>query len=331
MGSGALGFGQALLPHPISQVPRPPSVGTLSDMLAALLSLHLMLSPASAVTVRAHAPVEHLQTDLQTAAPQIYAELNDTLSAQPLDRVHIDLTATLRDAERDLHWRLPSWAAGAARSEDGEILLTVHQDGQRHDVLRVLRHELAHVAIASAAGGADVPRWFNEGLSRYLAREQSASDAQQLAAARLAGRLPSLEGLTRSFPPGADEASLAYATSARAVELIVERGGEGAPAAILDALARGEHFDDALERAVGVPTWQLSLRVRDAIELWPAMLTVLKDAGGPLALAGLLAIIAFGRLRRRRREQLDALGARDAMEARWPRVLQWTVRPIVLH
>jgi MYXO-CTERM domain-containing protein len=300
-------------------------------MLAALLALQLALTPAAAVTVTAHAPVAHLEAGLQHQAPAMYAELNRALGADPLDEVHIDLTATLRDAEQDLHWRLPSWAAGAARSEEGEILLTVHKDGQRHDIERVLRHELAHVAIASAAGGAEVPRWFNEGLARYLAREQSASDAQQLAGARLAGRLPSLEGLTRSFPPGADDASLAYATSARAIELVVARGGEQAPARVLHALARGEDFDDALKAATGLPTWQLSLRVRDAIALWPAMLTVLKDAGGPLAFAGLLAIVGYGRLRRRRREQLDALGARDDLESRWTGIVAWRVRPWIAH
>ena len=304
---------------------------TLPGMVAALLALQLALAPAAAVTVTAHPPVEHLQAALQATAPTMYAEVNEQLGAAPLDQVTVDLTATLKDAEQDLHWRLPSWAAGAARSHDGEILLTVHHEGQRHDIERVLRHELAHVAIASAAGGADVPRWFNEGLARYLAREQSAADAQQLAAARLAGRLPSLEGLTRSFPPGADDASLAYATSARAIELIVERGGASAPADVLHALARGEHFDDALQEAAGVPTWQLSLRVRDAIALWPAALTVLKDAGGPLAFAGLLAFVGYGRLRRRRREQLEALGARDEAEARWPRVFQWTVRPLLVR
>ena len=337
---------EAIEAPPIGQVARASGVRTLPGMLAsALLLLSLATTGPAAVHLTAHPPVEHLEQELGPRAEQLYGAVNARLGAPPLDEVRIDLSATLDDAAHHLDWHLPGWAAGAARSREGEILLTVHKDGQRHDIERVLTHELAHVAIDSAAGEAEVPRWFNEGLARVIAREQGPDDAQRLALARLADRVPSLEGLTHAFPRAADDASLAYATSARAIELVMERGGPNAPAAILAALSAGVPFDDALTQATGLPTWQLQLRVRDSIARWPALLAVLRSSGVLWVFAGLLSLLAWRRLRHKRQDRLDvmadeesrqwrALGAPRLTSAHWPegapqrpRVVAWTVRP----
>src|SRR5690606_10989365 len=88
-----------------------------------------------------------------------------------------------------------------------------------HDRERVLLHELAHLAIADAAGG-KVPRWFDEGASRRIAGEDGLDDDYVLAQARVGERLIPLEGLGYSFPGGQQQASVAYAVSGRAIELL---------------------------------------------------------------------------------------------------------------
>src|SRR5690606_28262832 len=97
-------------------------------------------------------------------------------------------------------------------------------------------HELAHIAVAGAAGEGrgQVPRWFDEGVARRLAGEDGMDDDAVLAQAKLGGRVMLLEGLERSFPGSQASAAIAYAVSGRAIELLEAEHGKGVVRRILD-------------------------------------------------------------------------------------------------
>lgn len=299
------------------------------SLAAALLALTLSASTAPAlpsssqepsrpcvsgelapVHVEGHGAVAHLAGELKGRARGLYERAARYTGAEDCAPIRVHLVEDNEAARRLLPaWHLPPWAAGAARPDERTIVLTVHNDGQRQDRERVFVHELAHLATAAAAGDEPrrVPRWFDEGVARRLAGEDGQDDDTVLAQAKLGGRMLLLEGLERSFPASQASAAIAYAVSGRAIELLETEHGEGVVRRVLDRVAQGEAFDDALHAESGVRTWQLSGRVERSVATWHAWVTVLKDVDVFLGLGSLLIFVGGWRARRRLRERIDRM------------------------
>ena len=141
--------------------------------------------------------------------------------------------------------RSPAWAGGVF---DGKIRVPMR--GALNDprqLEKVLAHEFTHALIKSLAPRG-VPTWVDEGLAVVF----EMGDLKW--AERLARRAPSLVPLPRlhdgflNVP--ADQVPLAYAESALAVQMLIERGGIPALTALLQDLAVGQEFTQAFERRV---------------------------------------------------------------------------------
>ncbi len=141
--------------------------------------------------------------------------------------------------------RSPAWAGGVF---DGKIRVPMR--GALNDprqLEKVLAHEFTHALVKSLAPRG-VPTWVDEGLAVVF----EMGDLKW--AERLARRAPSLVPLPRlhdgflSLP--ADQVPLAYAESALAVRMLIERGGIPALTALLQDLAEGQEFTQAFERRV---------------------------------------------------------------------------------
>jgi len=141
--------------------------------------------------------------------------------------------------------RSPTWAGGVF---DGKIRVPMR--GALNDprqLEKVLAHEFTHALIKSLAPRG-VPTWVDEGLAVVF----EMGDLKW--AERLARQAPSLVPLRRlhdgflSLP--ADQVPLAYAESALAVRMLIERGGIPALTALLQDLAEGQEFTQAFERRV---------------------------------------------------------------------------------
>jgi len=141
--------------------------------------------------------------------------------------------------------RSPTWAGGVF---DGKIRVPMR--GALNDprqLEKVLAHEFTHALVKSLAPRG-VPTWVNEGLAVVF----EMGDLKW--AERLARQAPSLVPLPRlhdgflSLP--AEQVPLAYAESALAVQMLIERGGIPALTALLQDLAEGQEFSQAFERRV---------------------------------------------------------------------------------
>jgi len=135
--------------------------------------------------------------------------------------------------------RAPSWAAGAY---DGTIRVPMRGalDGGT-ELDRVLAHEFTHALVHTLAKSA-IPTWLNEGLASALE-----SDSMDWAAERVQGQQPvTLGNLQRSFGrlSGA-QAQVAYATSALAVQRMLQEAGGFAVANLIRDLGDGEEFEMA--------------------------------------------------------------------------------------
>jgi len=169
-----------------------------------------------------------------------YWRIGTTLLAYPSGIITVVLYTD--EQFRDIT-RSPTWAGGVF---DGKIRVPMR--GALNDprqLERVLAHEFTHALVKSLAPRG-VPTWVDEGLAVVF----EMGDLKW--AERLARRAPSLVPLPRlhdgflSLP--ADQVPLAYAESALAVRMLIERGEALALASLLQDLAQGQDFAAAFER-----------------------------------------------------------------------------------
>jgi len=136
--------------------------------------------------------------------------------------------------------RSPSWAAGAY---DGTIRIPVRgaltTPGQLD---RVIAHEFAHAVIRELAPRG-VPAWLNEGLATVLEREEGDATIDEPSPSLPQPRLGALRASFGPMSPG--EARIAYATSARAAQRLLEDAGNFAVVNLLRDLGDNVPFERA--------------------------------------------------------------------------------------
>jgi tetratricopeptide (TPR) repeat protein len=173
-----------------------------------------------------------------------YWRIGQLLDVFPAHPIPVVLYTTQQFADIT---RSPSWAAGAY---DGVIRVPARgaiENGKELD--RVLAHEFAH-AIVRTLAGRGVPAWLNEGLATALE-----TDAPGEAPAHAdAGETIPLADLETSFGRlGSQEASAAYASSARAVRRLIDEAGGFALANLLRDLGDGVDFETAFLHRIQRP------------------------------------------------------------------------------
>jgi hypothetical protein len=196
---------------------------------------------------------------------------------------------------------MPRWVAGVAHPPRGEIMIARHgPSGARTDLANLLRHEMAHVALYRATDGADLPRWFHEGVAESLAGGISLSRAQTLASTVFGPGVPNLQNLEAYFhETEGPRASVAYAASRDLVTYLRYRDGTGAALKqVLTELRHGYAFETAFVRAYGVGLHELVGEWREGLParfIWYAML-----ASGGLPFVLVVPLVAVAWIRRRR-------------------------------
>ncbi len=286
-------------------------------MLALLAALFFAAAPCEApVRVVGHGVPAGVERDLAAAAPALERKVASALSLTSCAPITVELLPAIEGAaDLEPPFLLPAWAAGAAEPGDRRIVVAVTAKGERQDRERILLHELAHLGVREAAGGAPVPRWLDEGVARTLAGEEG-RDEEALARARISDSLFPLAALADGFPARGDLAAVAYAESARAVRVIDDAGNDGAGAAagriapvarLLRALGAGASVDDALYRVVGRRTWQVDVDVARSIPKARAWAIVGMQADLAYVLSALVCAWAGLRARRQLKRRMAAL------------------------
>ena len=202
--------------------------------------------------------------------------------------------------------RAPGWAVGFADPDSRTILL----DADTPDILRTLRHELAHLALHRHVRGR-VPLWFDEGYAGWAAGEWSRLGGLELNLAVARGAVPELRDLDAALRRSRASVGPAYALAMSAVLELARRHPDGRLDPLLARLGAGEPFEEAIRATTGLPlavfeaSWRRSVRSRYTIATWLV-------AGGAWGLLG-AGVVALGALRRRR----DA-ARRAALDQGWP-------------
>lgn len=244
----------------------------------------------------------------------IRRELSERLGAPVLSRVRVDVARTPGEmatlAPEGAPY--PEYAAGVAYSEIGLVLLTiapVHPTDQ-HDLVQVFRHELAHIALADALGGAHVPRWFNEGFAVLASGETSYQRLGTLWQATVADTLLPLNQLEVAFPKDESTAEIAYAQAVDVVRYLIREREHFRFHGLIERLRAGEEFPSALLGSYNVTIDELEREWREDVAkkytFWPVLFS------GTAVWAGVLGLFVLGW--RRRRNQARATLNRWAEE-----------------
>lgn len=238
----------------------------------------------------------------------------DTFPGLPRPQAQI-LISIAPDRETFREWigaRAPEWGAAFAFPAERRIVMQGRSaPSDAGDPIRVLRHELAHLALDEAMGDLP-PRWFNEGYASWAANEW---DREAVIAANVGlalGGFRSLASLDSGFQSGARRAEASYALAYRAVAemaAIDERRG-------LDLLfqywkAEGT-LNVALRQAYGLTYEGFQKRWLDRTRRRYGALALFTDMTlGALVLI-LLVTPLFLLRRRRDRERLARMRVADA-------------------
>ena len=201
-------------------------------------------------------PTERRERDEMTAeVAAALARIESRLGrrrGRPFSAVLAPGAAEFSRIYRALSGRRPEgWIAGVAfPGKDllvvrGEVFSFLKPPGDRP--LAVLEHELVHLVIHRREG-VDVPRWLDEGLALWAARQfPGPEDEAFLSGLARVGGLYSLQSLEREMPQSHELASLAYEESVLWVEWLKQRFGPEVTGDLLDSLERGAPFASALE------------------------------------------------------------------------------------
>ncbi|MBP9823188.1 MAG: hypothetical protein KBF21_03090 [Thermoanaerobaculia bacterium] len=203
------------------------------------------------------------------------------------------------------------WIAGYALNGrgPGQIVLFPARADRYPDfgLGAVLRHELTHLFVDRAAGGRDVPRWFNEGLAMAVGREPGLGDRARVALAVIDDASLPIARLDAAFSGGEAQVHSAYALAGDLVRELLQRHGRDCAARILAGVARGERFRDAFFAVTGERLTEFETGYwehRTFIDRWVPVIS------SSVLLWGGISLLALAAIRRRR--------ARDAERlARW--------------
>lgn len=220
-------------------------------------------------------------------------------------------------AEEDPRARAtPAWIVGLASGQRDIAIFPERIGSYPYDSLEsVVWHEVVHLALAAQAGNRPLPRWFHEGVAMSVERGWGVtSQVRFLLAAGGSAGLGDLERLFNSETQ--PETATAYLLAAALVSDLRQRHGAAVPGAIVDRVAHGAGFAEALALETGDTPEEAAARAWGVYRRWtswiPAVTSAISLWIGILVLA-VFAFVATLRKRWRRRRQWDReeLGAAD--------------------
>lgn len=184
--------------------------------------------------------------------------------------------ATITDLERRFNlsrsaplqiWLYPSSGAfrGAQQTNSREnvagasypgylLIAAIVPDGDHPELDRVIPHEVSHQVLYQATKNPFTlpPLWFDEGLATHYQIGGTEGFLDMVTRALESDTLFDPASLDTTFPYGAAQATLAYATSWSIITWIRDVHGDGAIGAMIAAFATGQPYGEAIDAALGM-------------------------------------------------------------------------------
>lgn len=208
----------------------------------------------------------------------------------------------------------PSWISGYAFSDRSIAVLFPARTPSYPDSTfeELVLHEVGHILVSHATDGAEIPRWFNEGLALFIGRPWRLEDHSRVTWALVSGRQVSLSDLEPYFNSSREAARHAYALAGAFVQDLVQKEGADAVARILGAVAEGAAFEQAYLEVTGISLADAEHDFWSRHTFLYRWVPVIGSSATLWILISLLALLAFRR-RRIRDEELRQAWEREEM------------------
>ncbi|HYL06362.1 MAG TPA: hypothetical protein VE075_10000, partial [Thermoanaerobaculia bacterium] len=186
------------------------------------------VSPGPLLVVEAPPALREAAARVRAVKPAAFAEVMGLVGlARPGPPILVRLEPEGAGPAR----AVPPWIAGFAVPEAAAIVLfparsPPYPDSSLDDLLR---HEVAHVLTARAAGGRPLPRWFDEGLAMIAGGTWGADDHARFLLELMVDPGVPLARLDSRFAGSQRQVAGAYAVAGAFVRDLVQRHGAGAP------------------------------------------------------------------------------------------------------
>lgn len=306
-----------------------PGPGLLASLLLTLVAITAAVGPSAAqtttalprhVVLRGPAELRHLGEAL-ISEPSTWRPFPGigTLPEAGVDSLEIWLTP---DLDTDLPAGLrhtETWVAGVADPAGRRIAIrTGPALGGPAGLRSVLRHELAHVALAAVTGG-NHSRWLTEGYAQYASGEWNLEDAWHLQYAFLKRGAATLQDIDLRFRRQPADVRMGYLLAYTAVHELVALGGEAGLRAVFRHLREGATFADAIALTFGITEDAFEKRWKRSLVDRYGWLYLLSRAGVFWLAVTILVLFVALRRARRDRDRLTALQAEeDRIASAWP-------------
>jgi hypothetical protein len=186
------------------------------------------------------------------------------------------------------------------------VLLSLKSPGtwEAPDLIETFRHELAHLALASAAASHHAPRWFDEGFAIHESGELWFARWKALGEASAYHELISLDELDRAFPNEGAAVSVAYAESADVVRFLMRDGDRARFGSLVQRVRAGVPFDRAIEDAYGTDQRKLEYEWRQEVAHHFGLIPALTGGGLLWIFVVVLTGVAYVRKSRQSKAKL---------------------------
>lgn len=172
------------------------------------------------------------------------------------------------EAMRDAVLYIQAWAGGVAFDNYNTILMGVPPNIADTWGTATIRHELAHLVLGqmgrSCVGG-DRPTWLEEGLAVFAEGEPEQDVLDSIATGIEENSFEPVRSLNGAFSAHGPAAGIAYNQSYSVVAFLLETYGQEKMRLLIELLATGEDYDDALETIYGFNIDGLELAWRESI------------------------------------------------------------------
>lgn len=281
---------------------------------ALIVALTLLAQRAGAsvtLDVRAGEGMERIAQGIRAGDPHRF---DSVMRLVGLEDAGAPVLVLVAPESSPLAQKMPSWVSGYAVPEESFIVVFPQRAVQYpiDGMEELLRHEMAHVLLARAAGGKDVPRWFNEGVATVAGGTWSISDRSMVTLTLVrTGELP-FARVEEMFGEGEPAVGQAYALSGAFVNDMVQREGRDSIAGVLSRVRAGAPFEYAFVRVTGMPLHRAEQQFWRRRSLWNRWIPLLTSSLVLWGAITLLATWATAARMRRDRARLAAMAAEDA-------------------
>ncbi len=194
---------------------------------------------------------------------------------------------------------------------EGRIVLDLSQMSVHPlNIELISMHEMTHLVLHHNIERANLPKWFDEGISEWVSGISEIINPEKtnaLKKAVIGNKLIPLYRLRHSFPDTRDGFLLAYQQSRSIVEFIERKYGEHALQGIMGRLSNGEGFNDAVRHELSEIVTEIEREWKSSLRTQYTWLGYVSNNIQWIVFvaAALITTIGFLRLRKRIRDYPD--------------------------